>query len=106
MTAYLIDAQRCLHICANNPDCAAYEIEHGSFKIKGYDGPLLTCDKCGQDMQLKTGRFGKYFSCTAYPECKNTRKLLRNGEAAPQRADPVPMPELKLRKIGRAFCLA
>ena len=105
MTAYLIDAQRCLHICANNPDCPAYEIEHGSFKIKGYDGPVITCDKCGADMQLKTGRFGKYFSCTAYPECKNTRKLLRNGEAAPPRADPVPMPELKCEKSDGHFVL-
>lgn len=105
MSAYLIDSQRCLHICANNPDCAAYEIEHGSFKIKGYEGPLLTCDKCGKDMQLKTGRFGKYFSCTGYPECKNTRKLLRNGEAAPPRADPVPMPELKCEKSDGHFVL-
>ena len=105
MTAYLIDAQRCLHICANNPDCPAYEIEHGSFKIKGYDGPVITCDKCGQDMQLKTGRFGKYFSCTAYPECKNTRKLMRNGEPAPPRADPVPMPELKCEKSDGYFVL-
>lgn len=105
MTAYLIDAQRRLHICANNPDCSAYEIEHGSFKIKGYEGPLLTCDKCGKDMQLKTGRFGKYFSCTAYPECKNTRKLLRNGSAAPPRADPVPMPELKCEKSDGYFVL-
>lgn len=105
MTAYLIDAQRRLHICANNPDCSAYEIEQGSFKIKGYEGPLLTCDKCGKDMQLKTGRFGKYFSCTAYPECKNTRKLLRNGAAAPPRADPVPMPELKCAKSDGYFVL-
>ena len=105
MTAYLIDAQRRLHICANNPDCSAYEIEQGSFKIKGYEGPLLTCDKCGKDMQLKTGRFGKYFSCTAYPECKNTRKLLRNGSAAPPRADPVPMPELKCTKSDGYFVL-
>ena len=105
MTAYLIDAQRCLHICANNPDCPAYEIEQGSFKIKGYDGPVITCDKCGQDMQLKTGRFGKYFSCNAYPECKNTRKLLRSGEPAPPRADPVPMPELKCEKSDGHFVL-
>ena len=105
MTAYLIDSQRRLHICANNPDCPAYEIEHGTFKIKGYDGPLLTCDKCGKDMQLKTGRFGKYFSCTAYPDCKNTRKLLRSGEPAPPRADPVPMPELKCEQSDGYFVL-
>jgi Zn-finger domain associated with topoisomerase type I len=31
------------------------------FKIRGYDGPTLSCHKCGSEMQLKTGRFGKYF---------------------------------------------
>lgn len=105
MSAYLIDAKRRLHICANNPDCPAYEIEQGSFKIKGYDGPVITCDKCGKDMQLRTGRFGKYFACTAYPECKNTRKLLRSGEPAPPRADPVPMPELRCEKSDGHFVL-
>src|SRR5690606_19198534 len=61
MDSYLIDDHRKLHVCGNNPDCAGYEVEEGSFKIKGYDGPTLECDKCGSEMQLKTGRFGKYF---------------------------------------------
>ena len=26
----------------------------GQFRIKGYDGPVIECDKCGADMQLKT----------------------------------------------------
>jgi hypothetical protein len=49
-------------------------------------------------MQLKTGRFGKYFGCTN-ADCKNTRKLLRNGEPAPPKMDPVPMPELACEKV-------
>lgn len=105
MTSYLIDEQRRLHICGNHPDCASYEIERGQFKIKGYDGPVIACDKCNSDMQLKTGRFGKYFACTAYPDCKNTRKLLKNGEPAPPRAAPVPMPELKCEKSDGHFVL-
>src|SRR5690554_7192235 len=88
MESYLLDEQRKIHICGNNPDCAGYEIEKGTFKIKGYDGPTLECDKCGSEMQLKSGRFGKYFGCTN-TECKNTRKLLKNGEAAPPKMDPV-----------------
>ncbi|MFM7275392.1 MAG: type I DNA topoisomerase, partial [Gammaproteobacteria bacterium] len=81
MDSYLVDATRKLHVCGNNPDCPGYEIETGRFKLKGYDGPLIPCDRCGADMQLRTGRFGKYFSCTA-ADCKNTRKLLRNGQPA------------------------
>ena len=55
-------------------------------------------------MQLKTGRFGKYFGCTN-SACKNTRKLLRNGEAAPPKMDPVPMPELKCVKVDDHYIL-
>ena len=104
MDSYLIDERRKLHVCGNNPDCSGFEIEEGQFKIKGYDGPTLECDKCGSEMQLKTGRFGKYFGCTN-SECKNTRKLLRNGEAAPPKADPVPMPELKCEKVDDVYVL-
>ncbi|MCB1646849.1 MAG: topoisomerase DNA-binding C4 zinc finger domain-containing protein, partial [Pseudomonadales bacterium] len=104
MDSYLIDAHRKLHICGNNPDCEGFSIERGEFKIKGYDGPVLECDKCGAEMQLKTGRFGKYFGCTA-DDCKNTRKLLRNGEAAPPKMDPVPMPELTCQKVDDTYVL-
>ncbi|GAB3475613.1 type I DNA topoisomerase [Marinomonas epiphytica] len=104
MDSYLMDEQRKLHVCGNNPACSGYEIEHGAFKIKGYDGPILECDKCGSDMQLKTGRFGKYFGCTN-ETCKNTRKLLKNGEAAPPKMDPVPMPELACQKVEDHYIL-
>lgn len=104
MENYLIDEGRKLHVCGNSPDCDGYEIEQGAFKIKGYDGPIVECDKCGSDMQLKTGRFGKYFDCTN-SECKNTRKLLRNGEVAPPKADPIPMPHLKCEKSDDHFLL-
>ena len=104
MTSYLIDEKRKLHICGNNPDCDGFEIEEGVFKIKGYDGPVLECDKCSSDMQLKNGRFGKYFGCTN-EACKNTRKLLRSGQPAPPKMDPVPMPELRCEKVDDHFIL-
>ncbi len=102
MLSYLVDESRKLHICGNNPDCAGYAVESGQFKIKGYDGPLLECDKCGAEMQLKSGRFGKYFGCMA---CKNTRKLLRSGEPAPPKADPISMPELRCVKVDDYYLL-
>ncbi|WP_127555431.1 type I DNA topoisomerase [Saccharospirillum alexandrii] len=104
MDSYLIDEGRKLHICGNNPDCTGFKVEKGQYKIKGYDGPTLECDKCGAEMQLKSGRFGKYFGCTN-DECKNTRKLLRNGEAAPPKMDPIPMPELKCLKVEDTYVL-
>ena len=104
MDSYLIDEARKLHVCGNNPDCDGFEVEEGTFVIKGYDGPVLECDKCGSDMQLKSGRFGKYFGCTA-EACKNTRKLLRNGQPAPPKVDPIPMPELRCEKCDDFFLL-
>jgi len=104
MNSYLIDEERKLHVCGNNPDCDGFEVEKGHFKIKGYDGPVLECDKCSSEMQLKSGRFGKYFGCTN-DECKNTRKLLKNGEAAPPKMDPVPMPELQCVKVDDTYIL-
>ena len=104
MDSYLIDETQKLHVCGNNPDCDGYMVEAGQFKIKGYDGPTLECDKCTAEMQLKTGRFGKYFGCTN-DACSNTRKLLRNGEAAPPKMDPVPMPELQCAKVEDHYIL-
>ncbi|MGZ9898040.1 type I DNA topoisomerase [Shewanella gaetbuli] len=104
MDSYLIDESRKLHVCGNNPSCDGYEIEKGQFKIKGYEGPIIECDKCGNDMELKNGRFGKYFGCTN-SECKNTRKLLKNGEAAPPKEDPIFLPDLKCTKSDAHFVL-
>jgi DNA topoisomerase I len=104
MDSYLLDENRKLHICGNNPDCPGYEVEQGSYKIKGYEGPTLECDKCGSEMQLKTGRFGKYFGCTN-TECKNTRKLLKSGEAAPPKVDPIAMPDLRCEKVDDYYVL-
>jgi DNA topoisomerase-1 len=104
MNSYLIDETRKLHVCGNNPDCSGHVIESGQFKIKGYEGPSLECDKCSHEMQLKTGRFGKFFGCTN-ADCKNTRKLLKNGQAAPPKMDPIPMPWLKCLKVDDTYVL-
>ncbi|MCI0510413.1 DNA topoisomerase I [Chromohalobacter marismortui] len=104
MDSYLIDETRKLHICGNSPDCTGYEVEQGKFRIKGYDGPTIECDKCGSEMQLKSGRFGKYFGCTN-ENCKNTRKLLKSGEVAPPKMDPIPMPELACQKVEDHYVL-
>lgn len=104
MDSYLIDNQRKLHVCGNNPACDGYEIEEGEFRLKGYDGPVVECDKCGSEMHLKMGRFGKYMGCTN-ENCKNTRKILCNGDVAPPKEDPVPLPELPCEKSDAYFVL-
>ena len=88
MDNYLLDENHKLHVCSNNPDCDGFEVEEGVFKIKGYDGPTLSCHKCGAEMQLKTGRFGKYFGCIN-DNCGATRALQRNGEPKPLVMEPI-----------------
>ncbi|HHC6516203.1 TPA: type I DNA topoisomerase [Vibrio parahaemolyticus] len=104
MDAYLIDDKRKMHVCGNNPNCEGYVVEYGEFKVKGYDGPVVECDKCGSDMVLKNGRFGKYMDCTS-DTCKNTRKILKNGEVAPPKEDPVHFPELPCENSDAYFVL-
>ncbi|MBU4511745.1 type I DNA topoisomerase, partial [Patescibacteria group bacterium] len=33
------------------------------------------CDKCGQPMVIKSGKFGKFLACSGYPDCKNTEPI-------------------------------
>lgn len=33
------------------------------------------CEKCSSPMVVKTGRFGKFLACSAYPECKTTKPI-------------------------------
>ena len=104
MDNYLIDEFRKLHVCGKNPDCNGYLVEDGKFKIKGYDGPTLECHKCGSEMQLKTGRFGKYFGCLN-DNCGATRALQRNGEPKPITMEPIEMPDLKCIKCEDHYLL-
>ena len=34
------------------------------------------CEKCGRNMIIKHGRYGKFLACPGYPECKNTKPIL------------------------------
>ncbi len=41
-----------------------------------------SCEKCGNSMVIKSGRYGRFIACRGYPECKNTRPV----ESAEERA--------------------
>ena len=55
-------------------------------------------------MQLKTGRFGKYFGCLN-EDCGTTRALQRNGEPKPLSMEPISMPNLLCEKCEDHFLL-
>ena len=39
-----------------------------------------TCEKCGSPMVLRKGRFGPFIACSAYPKCRNTKKIAMDKE--------------------------
>lgn len=41
----------------------------------------VVCDKCGAMMVYKMGRYGKFLACPNFPECRNTKALLKEIDA-------------------------
>jgi DNA topoisomerase I len=39
------------------------------------------CPACGRPMVIKTGRYGKFISCSGYPECKTTKPIVKETGA-------------------------
>ncbi len=45
----------------------------------------VICDKCGRNMVVKHGRFGKFLACPGFPECRNTKAIVEEaGVACPK----------------------
>ncbi len=42
------------------------------------------CDKCGAKMVVKTGRYGKFLACSAFPECRNIKSMGGAGGGTPK----------------------
>ena len=52
--------------------------DHAIEKVTVEDQPTgETCELCGKQMVLKTGRFGEFIACSGYPECKNTKPIVK-----------------------------
>jgi DNA topoisomerase-1 len=60
-----------------------------------------SCPKCGKDLVIRYGRYGKFISCSGFPECRHTEALLEKiGVNCPK--DNGDIVERKTRK-GRVF---
>jgi len=59
------------------------------------------CPKCGNELIVKWGRFGKFISCSNYPECKHTEPFLEKiGVACPKDGGDI---VLRKTRKGRIF---
>ena len=54
---------------------AKREMQGVKIKLKEEETDVV-CDKCGRNMIVKVGRFGKFLACPGYPDCKNTKPLV------------------------------
>ena len=60
------------------------------------------CEICGKPMAIKEGRFGRFLACTGYPECKNTKPIVKStGVKCPKCGKDII--EKRGRKTGKVF---
>lgn len=59
-------------------EVAEREIEKVEVKDEVSDIP---CDKCGAMMVYKLGRYGRFLACPNFPECRNTKAIIKEIEA-------------------------
>lgn len=52
--------------------------EEGIEKIQIKDEPAgFDCDLCGHPMVIKLGRYGKFYACSNFPDCRNTKPIIK-----------------------------
>jgi DNA topoisomerase-1 len=89
--------------CSAYPECKNTRQLAGG---EGTDSPEVhedvaraVCPKDGQPMVLKKGRFGPFLACTRYPECKETKRLVR-GEGGKLQVEVLAPIEEKCPECG------
>ena len=78
--------------CAATRDAEPVAVDGSASAESAADGEeeIEACELCGKQMQLKRGRFGPFYGCSGYPECRNIRKISQSGKV---NAPPVPIDE-------------
>lgn len=78
---------------------AEEEVEKIEIKPEETD---IKCEKCGRNMVIKMGRFGKFLACPGFPECRNAQPLVEKiGVKCPKCDDGDII--VKRTKKGRVF---
>ena len=60
-------------------DAANEKMQNEELEIPVEETDII-CDKCGRKMVIKNGRYGKFAACPGYPQCKNTKPLVKEKE--------------------------
>ena len=60
----------------------------------------VKCEKCGRMMVYKQGRYGKFLACPGFPECRNTKPILKKiGVKCPDCGGDIIERKTKTRKV-------
>ena len=72
-------------------------------EVEVKDEPVgIDCEKCGSPMIYKMGRYGKFMACSNFPECRNTKPILKKiGVKCPKCKDGDVV--VRKSKKGRTF---
>ncbi len=78
---------------------AKADMEGVKLKLKE-DETDIVCDKCGRQMVVKMGRYGKFIACPGYPECKNILKYVeKTGVTCPKCGGDVIVKHTKSKRV-------
>ncbi|MBU1992727.1 topoisomerase DNA-binding C4 zinc finger domain-containing protein, partial [Patescibacteria group bacterium] len=85
--------------CSNYPDCKFAKPMEGSGQPKIDPATVkkfkdAKCEKCGEPMTVKMGRFGEFLGCSGYPKCKNIKSI-------PKYVENVVCPKCKAKLVQR-----
>ncbi len=65
--------------CTKYPDCKTtrrlVQDEDGKVVVPPEEKTEEVCEKCGKDMIVRHGRYGKFLGCSGYPKCKNIKPI-------------------------------
>lgn len=84
-----------------SPQVEKAESEMEKIEIK--DEPAgIDCEKCGSPMVYKMGRYGKFMACSNFPECRNTKPIVKKIGVSCPKCEEGEVIERKSKK-GRIF---
>jgi len=61
------------------------------------------CPECGKQLMLKRGRFGSFYACSGFPECRFTRSIVVDTEILCPKCSQGTLIERKIRRGDRFF---
>lgn len=93
--------------CSGFPECRNIKKLNGDSSSKKDDPAVAAlqekyqgtvCDKCGSEMKVRSGKYGPFLACSAYPKCKNIKNIDGPGDGL-----DIVCPACKIGKIVKKF---